>query len=126
MSQASVSSFFARTARMDSHAIARALVSGLGPTLVAAMTGAKDRKLPTKWAKSDGPRPSPMFLHRLQYGYRAWSAIVEAEGDHVARAWFIGGNPVLGENTPLSAIRDDRGADVMQAVQAFLSGEPDV
>lgn len=111
---------------MDPHDIARVLVAGLGPTLVAAMTGSKDRKLPAKWAKADGPSPRPEFLNRLQFGHRAWSTLVQNENEHVARAWFIGGNPLLGEATPLTAIREDRSAEVMRAVDAFLNNYQDV
>jgi len=115
----------ARTARMDVHEVASVLVQGLGPTLVAALTGSKDRKLPGKWAKPDGPRPSADFTRRLQLGHRVWVALSESETEHVARQWFIGGNPLLHENTPITAIREDRGAEVVEAVEAFLRGEPD-
>jgi hypothetical protein len=111
---------------MDPHDLARVLVDGLGPTLVAAMTGSKDLKLPAKWAKPDGPSPRVEFLNRLQYGHRAWATLVQNENPHVARAWFIGGNPLLGEATPLTAIRDDRGAEVMQAVDSFIRGYQDL
>jgi len=115
----------AATARMDSHDIARILVAGLGPTLVAAMTGSKDRKLPTKWAKPDGPTPRTEFLYRLQLGHRVWARLVSMENEHVARSWFIGGNPLLHEATPISAIRDGEGAQVMAALEAFLLGMQD-
>ena len=49
--------------------------------------------------------------------------LVAEESDHVARAWMIGGNPFLGEDTPLTAIREDRGGAVIAAVQAFLRGD---
>ena len=64
----------ARTARMDVHEVAAVLVQGLGPTLVAAMTGSKDRKLPSKWAKPDGPRPSADFARRLRRASHAFTA----------------------------------------------------
>ena len=111
---------------MDSHEIARVLVAGLGPTLVAAMTGSKDRKLPAKWAKPDGPTPRDEFWNRLQLGHRAWASLVQVENEHVARAWFIGGNPLLQEATPITAIREGQGAQVMAAVEAFLTGYQDV
>ncbi|MFJ2356176.1 hypothetical protein [Frigoribacterium sp. NPDC087798] len=114
-----------RTARMDVHEVANVLVHGLGPTLVAALTGSKDRKLPAKWARSDGPTPGPDFTRRLQLGHRAWAALVQDEGAHIARQWFIGGNPLLGESTPLTAIREDRGREVIEALTAFLRDEPD-
>ena len=116
----------ARTARMDVHEVAAVLVQGLGPTLVAAMTGSKDRKLPSKWAKPDGPRPSADFTRRLQLGHRVWVALSESESEHVARQWFLGGNPVLHEDTPTTAIREDRGSEVIEAVESFLRGDPDV
>ncbi|MFP3464746.1 hypothetical protein [Leifsonia sp. SIMBA_070] len=116
----------AEAARLGPHDLARILVAGLGPTLVAAMTGSKDRKLPSKWARPDGPEPGDDFQRRLQFGHRAWTALVLNENEHVARAWFIGGNPLLGEATPITAIREDRGADVMRAVDAFLAGYQDV
>jgi hypothetical protein len=48
------------------------------------------------------------------------------ENEHVARAWFIGGNPLLQEATPITAIREGQGAQVMAAVEAFLTGYQDV
>ena len=47
----------------------------------------------------------------------AWTHTAEAKGDHVARSWFIGANPVLHEPTPLAAIRNDRGEDLMLVVK---------
>lgn len=125
MASFTTTSQHASTARMDSHDIARILVTGLGPTLVAAMTGSKDRKLPAKWAKPDGPTPRAEFLRRLQLGHRAWASLVQAENEHVARSWFIGGNPLLHEATPITAIREGQGAEVMAAVEAFLTGYQD-
>ena len=93
----------------------------LGPTLVAALSGSKDRKLPIRWAKSDGPRPGHDFERRLRLGHRLWTQISSADDDHIARAWFIGGNPMLGESTPLTAIREDRDAQVMAAAEAFVN-----
>ncbi|RFA16301.1 hypothetical protein B7R21_02685 [Subtercola boreus] len=116
----------ASTARMDSHQIAAEMVGALGPTLVAAMTGSKDRKLPSKWARPDGPTPSTDFLRRLQFGHRTWKRIEGEEGAHVARQWFIGGNPLLGEVTPLTAIREDRLREVSVALDGFLSSAADV
>lgn len=108
------------TSRMDIHEVVRVLNAGLGSTLVAAASGSKDRKLPLKWAKPDGPTPSPDFAKRLLHLHRQWTLIEEVDGPDVARQWFIGGNPSLGEQTPLTAIREDRLRDVSAAVDAFL------
>jgi len=78
------------TARMDIHEVARQLNSHLGPTLVAALAGTPDRKSPIRWAKSDGPTrglSTPVGGHPSR---RAWTHTAGAEGEHVARFWFIG------------------------------------
>ncbi|WP_167756822.1 hypothetical protein [Orlajensenia leifsoniae] len=109
---------------MDIHAVAKELNAALGPTLVAALTGSKDTKLPIKWAKPDGTTPGPDFNRRLKFAHRMWRAIEAVEGEHVARAFFIGSNPSLGERTPLTAIREDDHSDVAAAVDNFLRDQP--
>jgi hypothetical protein len=47
------------------------------------------------------------------------------EGRDIARRWFIGGNPILGETTPVMAIREDRHAEVRRAAQAFIDDDGD-
>lgn len=108
------------TARMDIHQIALELNNALGSTLVAALTGSKDRKQPIRWAKPDGPKPSNGFTRHLQLAHRPWTRLEQAEGEHIARGWFIGGNPLLDEDTPLTAIREDRSKKVSAAARAFI------
>jgi hypothetical protein len=119
-----VTGVHAATARMNIHEVARQLNNHLGPTLVAVLTGTPDRKLPIRWAKADGPVPGPAYARRLQLAHRAWTHVAGAEGDHVARAWFIGANPTLGETTPLTATRNDRSEELMLAVKALLEDTP--
>jgi hypothetical protein len=109
-----------QTTRLDIHEVAARMTAHLGPTLVAALSGTKDPKLPIRWAKAAGPRPGHDFERRLRLGHRLWTQIASAGDDHVARAWFIGGNPMLEELTPLTAIREDRDAQVMAAAEAFV------
>ena len=108
------------TIRMSIHEVVRQLNAALGPTLVAALTGSKDRRLPIRWAHADGPEPGPDFRRRLLLAHRVWSQIAPEETEHVARAWFIGANPFLDEDTPLTAIREDRARPVVAAAAAFL------
>lgn len=114
-----------RTMRMDIHQIVRELNAALGPTLVASLAGSKDRKLPIRWAKEDGPEPRAEFARRLTFAHRQWTSLSAADGEHVARQWFIGGNPFLGENTPITAIREDRHSEVADAVTSFIAGAID-
>lgn len=114
------------TARLDIHELVRRLNSHLGPLLVASLAGSKDAKLPYKWAKPDGPTPGPAFQKRLQLAHRVWLSLADAESEAVARAWFIGGNPFLDEDTPITALREDRHKDVFHALTVFLEDRQDV
>jgi len=115
---------YTTTARLDIHEVARQLNAHLGPTLVAAAVGTPDRKLPIRWAKASGPTPGADYQRRLQVAHRLWTRVAGAEGDHVARSWFIAANPLLGEDTPLTAIREDRTKAVVAAAEAFVEDQP--
>lgn len=116
----------AETARLDIHEVVRRLNSHLGPLLVATLAGSKDPKAPHRWARPAGSVPGPAFQKRLFLAHRVWIAIADAETDSIARAWFVGGNPFLEEDTPLTAIREDRHKEVAQALTAFLEDRQDV
>jgi hypothetical protein len=109
-----------RTIKLDIREITRRLNGALGATLVASLSGTKDAKLPYRWAKADGPAPKNEAMRRLQFAYEQWTKLAEAEGEHVARAWFIGANPWLDYDTPVTAIREDRFKDAAKAVQAVI------
>ncbi|WP_406250343.1 hypothetical protein ACI7YT_09050 [Microbacterium sp. M] len=98
----------------------RRLIAVLGPTLVATLAGSKLRSAPREWAKHNGPTPDPAAAERLRFGYEQCRRVSASEGDGVARAWFIGGNPWLGDSTAVTAIREGRFEEVSIAVQAQL------
>ena len=109
----------AGTARLGIREIVRQLNTALGATLVGALAGTKDPKISYRWARTDGPEPRPEAQKRLQLAHRAWSVVSSVEGEHVARLWFIGANPWLGEISPIEAISQDRAKDVMDAAHAM-------
>ena len=110
------------TLRLPTAELVRQLISHLGPTLVATVADVKDRKLPHKWAKPDGPEPRNASLQRLLTTHRIWQLISTSDSDSVARAWFIGSNPRLDEESPVMAIREGRGDDAHRAAVAFVDG----
>lgn len=124
MSTTTIAQVYSQTARMDIHEMTRQLNAHLGPTIVAALAGAKDKGQAIRWARPDGPRPRAEAVGRLQLAHRAWTQLSIGENEHVARAWFLGGNPFLGEDTPVTAIREDRRKEVMNAVAALLEDRP--
>lgn len=105
--------------------LVRQLNTHLGPTLVATLAGIRDRKLPHKWAKADGPTPRDEALERLQMAHRVWGLIAAAENESIARAWFIGRDPRLDETAPVMALREGQIAEVWHAAKAFVDGADD-
>lgn len=106
-------------AEPDIHVVVQDLLDSLGPTLIAALVGNRDRALPRGWARDSGPRPSPAEERRLRLARTVFRRISDVEGADVARAWCILGNERLGA-TPLTGIREDRHDDLMAAVDDFL------
>lgn len=100
--------------------VATELIELLGPTLTAALTGVKDRKQPHRWA-AQSSMPRHETENRLRLAYRIVLFLRAAENDHVIRAWFIGGNPNLNEDTPITAIREGRDLEAIAAAQLFVN-----
>lgn len=114
------STAYNETIRLDIHEVVRRVNSHLGATMVAALAGSRDSKLPYKWAKDTVPNGNAE--QRIRLAHRLWRMIADAESDHIARAWFRGINPVLGEVAPVIAIREGRFSEVVAAATAFVEG----
>lgn len=113
-------SAYRRAIALDVREVTRRLNASLGGTLVSALAGSSDTKSSHKWAKATGPQPRPETVKRLVFAYEQWQRVAEAEGEHVARVWFIGANPWLGYDTPVNAIRAGRLPEVAAAAQALV------
>lgn len=98
------------------------LNAGLGTTLVALLANASNRKQPLRWAEgATGPRmPSEQ---RIRAAYQAWLMLSENESDTVARAWFIGTNPLLDDQSPVETLRrsENTAGQVVGAAAQFLA-----
>jgi len=114
-----------QTLKLSTHELVRRLNKDLGTTLVATLAGVKDRKLPYKWAEAGGPVPRDEAYKRLQAAHRVWQMINDADNDYLARAWFIGANPRLGEEAPVIRLREGSIAEVIAAAKAFVEGLDD-
>ena len=113
----------AAAARLDIHELVRQLNGHLGPTLVAALAGTPDRRCRFGGRRRPARRRGPAISGGCS-SHRLWTPIAGQESDQVARSWFIAGNPLLDEDTPITAIREDRGKDVVAAVEAFIEDQP--
>ena len=118
-----VETAFGDATRLDIHDLVRLLNENVGSVVVQAMTGVKDRGQPARWARGDA-EPRLQSTNQLRLGYRVWRLLADAEGRDVALAWLVGSNPRLGEQTPVTAIRELRSAEVVGAALAFVDGAP--
>lgn len=113
---------FVESVRTPIEWIARDLVREFGPTLVAFMTKSRARTTPYRWINLESP-PKSDAAQRLRFAYRVWLTLLQDEDAGTARAWFIGANPRLSEESPAAVIRDGRWADVLAAVSALREGQ---
>jgi hypothetical protein len=94
----------------------------LGQRLTALMTGIADPKAVGKWARGER-KPHSVAEQRLRAGYHAATLITLLDGEETARAWFVGMNPALRDQSPILVIRDspDGAEKVMGAARAYLA-----
>lgn len=102
--------------------IAAFLQDALGQKLVAFMVGVDDPKTVGRWAsKKRLPQNSDAEQH-LRATYQIFQLLATQESPYTVRAWFVGLNPQLDDESPAVAISEGRIRDVMVAAKAFLAG----
>ena len=97
------------------------LVGNLGPTLVAVIAGTRNRDDVPDW-ELDVSSPDDDQLDRIGAAWDVWNLVSADAGDDIARAWFIGANPRLGES-PAVALGKGRLDEVRSAAGAFLEND---
>lgn len=98
------------------------LNSGLGATLVALLANTNERKQPARWAERTSVPRMPAE-RRIRAAYEAWLLLSENESPGVARAWFIGTNPLLEDRSPIEVLRESEHnvGQVVGAAAQFLA-----
>lgn len=100
--------------------VLRTLVNGLGKKAVAAVFE-KDVRTIERWLKSTSSLG--MDNERLlRDTYQIFLLIEEADDVHVARAWFLGMNPNLGDHSPIEVLAEGRAREVVAAARVFVNG----
>ncbi|MDQ3896901.1 MAG: hypothetical protein M3326_06575 [Actinomycetota bacterium] len=97
------------------------LQDALGQKLVAYIAGVSDFKAVGRWAQGSRT-PQPAATDRLRCAYQVFQLLQAHESPHTVRAWFVGLNPQLGDESPATAIRDGAFKDALVAARAFLTG----
>lgn len=102
--------------------VAAFLQDALGQKLVAYMVGVEDPKTVGRWA-SDKRLPQDSAVEgKLRAAYQMFRLLATEESPHTVRAWFVGLNPQLNDESPATAIREGRVREVLVAAKAFLAG----
>jgi len=110
-----------RSVSFEMKDVARYLQEALGQKLVAYMAGVSDPKRVGRWANgTQAPRDDPE--RRLRAAFQIFHLLLAEESAHVIRAWFIGMNPQLEDDSPAEAIRDGRLKEALGAARAFVAG----
>jgi hypothetical protein len=99
------------------------LVEYLGATTVAAIAGVKETRAVQQWMVDREPqRP-----HLLRFALQLVSMVARPDQPTLARAWFHGSNPALGDQTPIVLLRnrplDEIAGDLLNAARAFAARE---
>jgi len=66
--------------------------------------------------------PSTDDEKRLRNSYQVYLLLATVEGDYTIRAWFMGMNPQLQDESPVEALASDKAPEVMAAARAFVAG----
>lgn len=101
--------------------IARFLQENLGQKLVAYIANVADAKTVGKWINgTQAPRSEAEA--RLRAAFQIFHVLQADESPHTVRAWFVGMNPQLDDESPAAALREGRQRDVLIAAKAYVSG----
>src|ERR1700694_1319891 len=82
------------------------LVRVLGRGIVAVMTGKSERTV--QRGASGDLAPSAKHEKVLRDAYQVYALLLTVEGDHTVRAWFMGMNPQLEDESPAEALAAGR------------------
>ena len=110
-----------RSVSVDIAGVAGFLQETLGQRLTAELAGVDDPKTVGHWAKGD-QAPRAESEKRLRSAFQIFHFLQAEESPHTVRAWFVGLNPQLEDESPAEAIRDGRFKDVMVAARAYVAG----
>jgi hypothetical protein len=102
--------------------VASLLQDVLSRKLTAFIAGVKDAKSVTRWANAEVIDVRQTEVEqRLRTTYQIVVLLLLCESPSTVRAWFIGTNPHLNDQSPASAIRDDHLKEVLNAARAFYA-----
>ncbi len=108
------------SARTPVSDIASELQQILGQRQVAFAVQIKSSKEVGRWA-ADESKPRDETDARLRRLFRVIEVLRQGgEEPHTIRAWMLGSNPSLEEDSPIEAFQGDRWVEVLRAAESFI------
>ena len=102
------------------HGVVRELTELLGATTVAVIGGVTETRAVHQWMDDRVPQRT----HVLRFALQIATMIASVAERDVARAWFHGSNPRLGDRSPMFMLRDQKLAEIqfelLGAARAFV------
>lgn len=105
--------------------IVQELNDALGCTLVSVLGDTESASQTVDPAAGSRPTPQAQEWTTLEFAHATWNLLEPIEGRDVARRWFIGSNARLGGDTPVTAIRKGRHAEVQAAAESLIRDDVD-
>jgi hypothetical protein len=127
MAKASVSSVptrstaHGRSIGSEIHDILRVLVRALGKRAVGAIVK-KDVRTVDRWLAAKQPRVGVEEDRVLRDTYQIYEILAVDDNDHTVRAWFLGMNPQLDDQSPIDLLVGGRARAVIAAARMFANG----
>ena len=102
--------------------IASVLQEVLSRRLTAYVVGVKDAKTVSRWASGEITEiRNPEVEQRLRTTYTVVQLLLDLDAPNTIRAWFIGMNPELDDQSPAEAIREGKEREAMLAARVFMT-----
>ena len=92
-----------RTTTSDWRTVTNTLVETLGTSLVALIADVAPETV-GRWSRGASANPRAVKERRIREAFRIYLELVATDSPHTVRAWFMGANPELGDDSPAEAL----------------------
>jgi hypothetical protein len=107
--------------RVEFSAVAQFLQETLGQRITAVAAGLRDPKTIGRYARGDEPR-SDEVDRRIRGLFQITQILLAQETADTVRAWMMGANPQVNDESPLERLHEGDLRSVLEAARAFAAG----
>lgn len=110
-----------KTIRISNADLVTSLKGNLGTPVVALIAGV-DKKTVLRWIDDRADSMRAASEKRLRAAYQVFELLATVDAPPTIRAWFIGMNPQLEDESPSEALAEGKLREVLSAARAFVDG----